>query len=1024
MRILLVDDNPLNLALLLRLLHRRFADELDPEQPPIALTDSTTALDLLHGTMTITDAIQAATPMTVQRTMPEHARVHARANAKHNPTPTFTHIMLDIHMPAISGLSMARRIRGLPTSSVNRHAKLLACTTAVREEEQRLYRAGGFDGLIEKPVRENTLRAFFDFLGEEDARRKRQERLFRRAEAMLVSLSSSSSGRDSDSDAKAGPALPDNGDLGSRSSHNVFDGGGGGGDQVTKSSSVVGFASVLTSSAGTPSEPSPASTPSDDCSGATSPLPAFAGTGGHPTLTQRLARSKSVGAEPAEARSFFLALHNTDPLILPPISSTCPMGATAAETNKLCRANSPAQMSCADGRSHVEGEVIRSPHYVTSGFFLGRHEGEEDGQAGREFIVPSAQFDGVAESQSSPSSEAPPPLSRSPALRSHTRPPPLPSHIRQVSAAPIDLRDLAEVKRDVDLDSFQLEGSYFDASNQVIRWISGADENLTEDELAMNGGEFDVDVEGECEGSGDGDGGEGQVEMLSDANECAVLCSHGLDQVISSEVNSQAAAGAHNNSAAALNTLLRSSTLPTMPSHFTGGGSDRGVSYNATASSPTSSPASTLSRATAGGGGGVRSSHVRHSNPSPATAAHFSYGAPPPSARGAVVMDLERELALELESVGVSMAAVSVEAAAARPRAARTELLSSRMRPSNSAPVALLPAPAMYPASTGAEAIDLTAHDEVPLLEEAMSGAVSESNSIHAVDAVSTDSVFGLTWTRGMVSPSPTMSDMLADGPFGGVLTPPASTMAHDGFFRRESDISGSSSAGHTSATSEQHLGPAEEHHYQQEQKEPGAGPGSQFAALPILTDGTPARQQQQQQHRSLSKISKLRQRRPNSIVLPPFRFSIDLSGSPSGLNLPLGHHHHSAASHHSIRGDGLVSPRGTTGERLLSSGDSPSSHSGRICASMVKARDTLFTRTSEVCMRSFASLFLAKPGSRSHGAVGGGGAGAGVSQSLPCTPPALSDATVVQLKLQDCGAAGDGGRDDAEDATRSVVGI
>ncbi|KAL9938202.1 hypothetical protein V8E36_002825 [Tilletia maclaganii] len=806
MRILLVDDNPLNLALLLRLLHRRFADELDPEQPPIALTDSTTALDLLHGTMTITDAIQAATPMTVQRTMPEHARVHARANAKHNPTPTFTHIMLDIHMPAISGLSMARRIRGLPTSSVNRHAKLLACTTAVREEEQRLYRAGGFDGLIEKPVRENTLRAFFDFLGEEDARRKRQERLFRRAEAMLVSLSSSSSGRDSDSDAKAGPALPDNGDLGSRSSHNVFDGGGGGGDQVTKSSSVVGFASVLTSSAGTPSEPSPASTPSDDCSGATSPLPAFAGTGGHPTLTQRLARSKSVGAEPAEARSFFLALHNTDPLILPPISSTCPMGATAAETNKLCRANSPAQMSCADGRSHVEGEVIRSPHYVTSGFFLGRHEGEEDGQAGREFIVPSAQFDGVAESQSSPSSEAPPPLSR---------------HIRQVSAAPIDLRDLAEVKRDVDLDSFQLEGSYFDASNQVIRWISGADENLTEDELAMNGGEFDVDVEGECEGSGDGDGGEGQVEMLSDANECAVLCSHGLDQVISSEVNS------------------------------------------------------------------VRSSHVRHSNPSPATAAHFSYGAPPPSARGAVVMDLERELALELESVGVSMAAVSVEAAAARPRAARTELLSSRMRPSNSAPVALLPAPAMYPASTGAEAIDLTAHDEVPLLEEAMSGA-----------------------------------------------------------------------------------------------------------------------------------------RRPNSIVLPPFRFSIDLSGSPSGLNLPLGHHHHSAASHHSIRGDGLVSPRGTTGERLLSSGDSPSSHSGRICASMVKARDTLFTRTSEVCMRSFASLFLAKPGSRSHGAVGGGGAGAGVSQSLPCTPPALSDATVVQLKLQDCGAAGDGGRDDAEDATRSVVGI
>ncbi|KAK0518565.1 sensitivity to red-light reduced protein, partial [Tilletia horrida] len=151
MRVLLVDDNPLNLALLLRLLHRRFAEQLDVDQPPIALTDSTVALDLLKGVMSVADAVRVATPLTVRRTMPDDARAKAAANALDNPHPSFTHIMLDIHMPAISGLSLARRIRGLPSASANRDAKLLACTTAVRHEEQRLYRAGGFDGLIEKP---------------------------------------------------------------------------------------------------------------------------------------------------------------------------------------------------------------------------------------------------------------------------------------------------------------------------------------------------------------------------------------------------------------------------------------------------------------------------------------------------------------------------------------------------------------------------------------------------------------------------------------------------------------------------------------------------------------------------------------------------------------------------------------------------------------------------------------------------------------------------------------------------------
>ncbi|KAE8229144.1 hypothetical protein CF326_g5895 [Tilletia indica] len=558
MRVLLVDDNPLNLALLLRLLHRRFADKLDPEQPPIALTDATVALDLLKGTLPIVDAVSIATPQTVRRTMPDQARAAAAANAITNPAPTFTHIMLDIHMPAISGLSLARRIRGLPLSSLNRDAKLLACTTAVRTQEQRLYRSGGFDGLIEKPVRENTLRAFFDFLAEIDSQSSRSE-----SPALDENLSSSSFGDLSQLMARASIEQ----EINSSRTHAVFDGGGAGVGSSAPSSSVESGARDAKDDGDFPAifgdrrnrSVGLAFAAMGDSADTFKLESAFVPTSIEDLpLPPRLARSKSLGADPAQNKSFFLALHNAEPIIMPPRSAALDLVESASCGSPGQRANSPNQISSTNIKDHAEDESIRSPHYVTRGFFLPK--GEDSSLAITDYANESDSFGVESEMQLTPQ-----------------RPRFVSRHLRQVSAAPIDIRDLADVKREVDLDSFRLEGTYFDDVNQVIRRVSGADENLTEEELAGQDGDFRSEVGRSLQYYGPSCRG-----------------------------------------------TISASTL----------GEE---SYVQTGIHP--SPA----RASAHAG------RTHYSLPSPGTASCFAYAAPPSSDRGEMVLDLERELALELE---------------------------------------------------------------------------------------------------------------------------------------------------------------------------------------------------------------------------------------------------------------------------------------------------------------------------------------------------------------------------------------
>ncbi|CAD6982548.1 unnamed protein product, partial [Tilletia controversa] len=431
MRVLLVDDNPLNLALLLRLLHRRLADKLDPAQPPIALTDATVALDLLRGTLPLVDAVSIATPPAVSRSVPNSARAVAAANALTNPTPTFTHIMLDIHMPAISGLSLARRIRSLPLSSLNREAKLLACTTAVRAQERRFYRSGGFDGLIEKPVREDTLRAFFDHLADEGLVQSRSASFVLEDVRQSGSSSRQLTGRSNIGNASPSTSSPAQDvserlgslSLGSRTSLHKIEGNAGGKKEIVALSSPAIFTNHSR----------------DLASAATEDR-------GDLSRVRGLMRSVSVGSTQVQHKSFFLALRDSEPVILPPCGRDRYQGPSSSN-----------QISCASIKDHVEDELIRSPHYLTQGFFL---LGDDEGGcavSGQATGLDNA--DAISELHLGFESQGPACIVR---------------QLDQVSAAPIDIRDLHEIKREVDLDSFRLEGTYFDAANHVVRHEEGS----------------------------------------------------------------------------------------------------------------------------------------------------------------------------------------------------------------------------------------------------------------------------------------------------------------------------------------------------------------------------------------------------------------------------------------------------------------------------------------------------------------------------------------------------------------------
>ncbi|GAC94917.1 histidine kinase [Pseudozyma hubeiensis SY62] len=116
LRILIVDDNHINLSILSTLLKRRFGHALS--RPPVSLDSGLKALQLLR-------------------------------------TEIFDLIFMDIEMPYLDGVECTRRIRAGEDGILdpNRNAHIVAVTTNVGPEPGSLYRHVGMDGMISKPVR-------------------------------------------------------------------------------------------------------------------------------------------------------------------------------------------------------------------------------------------------------------------------------------------------------------------------------------------------------------------------------------------------------------------------------------------------------------------------------------------------------------------------------------------------------------------------------------------------------------------------------------------------------------------------------------------------------------------------------------------------------------------------------------------------------------------------------------------------------------------------------------------------------
>lgn len=116
LRILIVDDNHVNLSVLSTLLKRRFGHAL--ARPPVSLDSGLKALQLLR-------------------------------------TQIFDLIFMDIEMPYLNGVECTRRIRAGEDGilAANRNAHVVAVTTNVGPAPASLYRHVGMDGMISKPVR-------------------------------------------------------------------------------------------------------------------------------------------------------------------------------------------------------------------------------------------------------------------------------------------------------------------------------------------------------------------------------------------------------------------------------------------------------------------------------------------------------------------------------------------------------------------------------------------------------------------------------------------------------------------------------------------------------------------------------------------------------------------------------------------------------------------------------------------------------------------------------------------------------
>lgn len=77
---------------------------------------------------------------------------------QHSQQQRFDIILMDMHLPGLSGLEVSQHIRA-DSSNPNQHSTILALTASVRDEDHQRYTDTGLQGVIAKPVRKPELLA-------------------------------------------------------------------------------------------------------------------------------------------------------------------------------------------------------------------------------------------------------------------------------------------------------------------------------------------------------------------------------------------------------------------------------------------------------------------------------------------------------------------------------------------------------------------------------------------------------------------------------------------------------------------------------------------------------------------------------------------------------------------------------------------------------------------------------------------------------------------------------------------------
>ena len=131
MRTLIVDDNPINLAILERTLRRYFSHLVAPD---IAIASSGT------------EALCHLSPRTLSPSDEYPPNLSPTTELSQSP---FDLILLDIDMPDISGIQVAEQIRNVHRDQAT---AIVAVTTSIESEQRRTYEKVGMDGVVAKPI--------------------------------------------------------------------------------------------------------------------------------------------------------------------------------------------------------------------------------------------------------------------------------------------------------------------------------------------------------------------------------------------------------------------------------------------------------------------------------------------------------------------------------------------------------------------------------------------------------------------------------------------------------------------------------------------------------------------------------------------------------------------------------------------------------------------------------------------------------------------------------------------------------